>query len=386
MPFRLASVLALSAIALLTAATAAAAEATLLGRTPLVLKDGRIAHVTVHTVAFPLGRDEPDEPASAGLAALVEELATDCFLTAQAVGHVEPGPGSDGDTLAAHRLARARADRVQAALVQRGLPQNSIASVWDWQFAVREPRVTLWVFRLAEGDDCDATPIARAEEPPAPVAAPVPAGVETPAPQVEPAQAPPASDIVVEAPAQAVPDPGDLVALAAPEPQADLVGVPAEPASSMAEVAPEPGPAQTVAPAETAAPAVEHAPAAVASAEPADEPAAATTGAVPPLAITFDVNSSYFPKGTGRELQAMLRDLPPHGRYEALLEGAVSAEALRSRPEADGHAYNRWIADRRMDRVAEWLRRNMGGSLAVRHAYVENDSSRRVTITLRPIP
>ena len=385
MPFRLASVLALSAIALLTAATSAAAEATLLGRTPLVLKDGRIAHVTVHTVAFPLGRDEPDEPASAGLAALVEELATDCFLTAQAVGHVEPGPGSDGDTLAAHRLARARADRVQAALVGRGLPQNAIASVWDWQFAVREPRVTLWVFRLAEGDDCDATPVARAEEPPAPVAAPVPAAVETPAPQVEPTPAPPASDIVVEAPAQAVPDPGDLVALAAPEPQADLVGVPAEPASSMAEVAPEPGPAQTVAPAETAAPAVEHAPVAIASAEAADEPAA-TTGAVPPLAITFDVNSSYLPKGTGRELQAMLRDLPPHGRYEALLEGAVSAEALRSRPEADGHAYNRWIADRRMDRVAEWLRRNMGGSLAVRHAYVENDSSRRVTITLRPIP
>ena len=52
------------------------------------------------------------------------------------------------------------------------------------------------------------------------------------------------------------------------------------------------------------------------------------------------------------------------------------------------HAQNRvrGIADRRMERVADWLRQNVGGSLAVRHAYVENDSSRRVTVTVRPIP
>ena len=58
------------------------------------------------------------------------------------------GPASqgDGDTLAAHRLARARSEAVQAALVRGGLPADSVASVWDHQFTVREPRVTLWCF------------------------------------------------------------------------------------------------------------------------------------------------------------------------------------------------------------------------------------------------
>ncbi len=56
-----------------------------------------------------------------------------------------------GDTLAEHRLARARADRVRDEMIDRGLAASAIASVWDWQFVVKEPRVTLWVFDLPEG-------------------------------------------------------------------------------------------------------------------------------------------------------------------------------------------------------------------------------------------
>ena len=44
--------------------------------------------------------------------------ATDCFLFAQAWAMSGPGSQADGDTLVAHRLARARADAVQAALVR----------------------------------------------------------------------------------------------------------------------------------------------------------------------------------------------------------------------------------------------------------------------------
>ena len=68
-----------------------------------------------------------------------------------------PGAHGDGDTLTAHRLARARSDAVTAALLQAGLPADSVTSVWDHQFAAREPRVTLWMFARPAGDDCTGT-------------------------------------------------------------------------------------------------------------------------------------------------------------------------------------------------------------------------------------
>jgi outer membrane protein OmpA-like peptidoglycan-associated protein len=157
----------------------AAAQA-LLAPTPLILKDGRIASVAVHVLSFRQGAEALDAEASAELRALTREAATDCFLTAQVIGHVGLAEISANDTLAAHRLARSRADSVQAALIGGGLPVNAIASVWDWQFMVREPRATIWLFRLTEGEDCEGTPL----EPGAPAlvagADPDPAGTGTP--------------------------------------------------------------------------------------------------------------------------------------------------------------------------------------------------------------
>lgn len=373
MPSRLASIGAVAAAVLFpfAAFAAPAAEGLLLPPTPLVLKDGRIAQVTVHTIRFPLGKDQPDEAEQAALAGLVDGLATDCFLTAQAVGHVEPGPGSDGETLAAHRLARARADRVQAALTERGLPASSIASVWDWQFAVREPRVTLWVFRLAAGDDCDSRPIARMDSPPASAETAVPAAVEPPAAPV----AEPVPEMIVDAAAETAVPP----ALEAPEAEAEPEPQPAPVSADSGATPAPPEPVQAAAePVQAAMPAAE----AAAPVEAVEAKAEAETT----LAITFDVNSSYFPKGTSRELKALVGGLEPQRTYEVVLEGAVSADALRRGAEQDGHAYNRWIADRRMDRVADWLRQNLGGSLSIRHSYVENDSSRRVMIRVHPLP
>ncbi|MEZ5903601.1 MAG: hypothetical protein R3C69_00220 [Geminicoccaceae bacterium] len=51
--------------------------------TPLILKDGRIAQVSVHTIPFATGSGELDEEAAAELDALLVPLATDCFLTAR---------------------------------------------------------------------------------------------------------------------------------------------------------------------------------------------------------------------------------------------------------------------------------------------------------------
>ena len=140
-------------------ARAAVAPEALLQPTPLVLKDGRIANVSIHVLPFDTGTGELARPASARLAELVATVATDCFLTAQVIGHVSSREVADNETLAAHRLARARADAVQASLIGGGLPAKSIASVWDWQFLVREPRATLWVFRLVQGEDCEGLPL-----------------------------------------------------------------------------------------------------------------------------------------------------------------------------------------------------------------------------------
>src|SRR5690606_25883026 len=96
---------------------------------------------------------------AAQLAEIATALATDCFLTAQVIGHVSSREVAENETLEAHRLARARADAVQAALIGSGLPAKAIASVWDWQFLVREPRATLWTFRLVQGEDCEGLPL-----------------------------------------------------------------------------------------------------------------------------------------------------------------------------------------------------------------------------------
>jgi outer membrane protein OmpA-like peptidoglycan-associated protein len=112
-----------------------------------------MAYVTIRAVPFAPGADTLSPEVAAEVATFAAGLASDCFLTAQAIGHVEPGAAGEGDTLAAHRLARARAERVQKALAEKGLPANAVAGVWDWQFLVREPRVTLWVFSMREGED-----------------------------------------------------------------------------------------------------------------------------------------------------------------------------------------------------------------------------------------
>jgi hypothetical protein len=133
----------------------AAGAEPLLRPTPLVLKDGRIANVSIHVLPFASGQTELAAEPAEYLAKLTRAVGTDCFLTAQVIGHIASNEIAGDDTLNAHRLARSRADAVQASLIGGGLPAKAIASVWDWQFMVREPRATLWVFELTAGEDCE---------------------------------------------------------------------------------------------------------------------------------------------------------------------------------------------------------------------------------------
>jgi hypothetical protein len=156
-PSRVTVVAGLALLGMLPAqgsAHAAAAEP-LLRPTPLVLKDGRIANVSIHVLPFAPGQAELAAEPAEYLAKLTRAVGTDCFLTAQVIGHIASSEVAEDDTLKAHRLARSRADAVQASLIGGGLPAKAIASVWDWQFMVREPRATLWVFELTAGEDCE---------------------------------------------------------------------------------------------------------------------------------------------------------------------------------------------------------------------------------------
>jgi outer membrane protein OmpA-like peptidoglycan-associated protein len=126
---------------------------------PMAVRDGRIAETTARAIPFPSGEEALDAPTAAALDGFLAAIATDCFLFAQAIGHVRPGADAEGETLAAHRLARARAEAIGASLQRAGLPGDAVSSAWDRQFAVREPRVTLWIFSQTPGQDCAGTPL-----------------------------------------------------------------------------------------------------------------------------------------------------------------------------------------------------------------------------------
>jgi outer membrane protein OmpA-like peptidoglycan-associated protein len=436
---------------------AAVAPDVLLQPTPLVLKDGRIANVSIHVLPFDSGNGQLADEVASRLAEITAALATDCFLTAQVIGHVSSREVAENETLAAHRLARARADTVQAALIGSGLPAKAIASVWDWQFLVREPRATLWMFRLIQGEDCEglpldgsAAPLVAADEPPG-----EPAGASTAAAAPQPAQeiaqapqalAPPASPATqTEAvpaatpPAQRAPDlagmvgsavaaeppapaaservataasqahDGAAVASAAPVGNDAQAAEQAEPTAVAAGPAPEavpaltrplpaldPAPAQPQHSGETTVAAVESQPAAAAG-------KAQRGAAVAPqhpdrqgkvewgqdnVVITFATNSSYFPPGTTRRLRTLLGNLAADGRYRVQLEVGVSGSdtVVGAKSPEEARQYNRWLAERRLDRVREWLGDNAAGrQIEIEPAFQPDDNSRRVVVRVAPV-
>jgi outer membrane protein OmpA-like peptidoglycan-associated protein len=468
----------------LGAAAAAAAEgAALLPPTPLILKDGRIANVSIHVVGFPQGQSALASADARLLQALSEEVATDCFLTAQVIGHVGSAEVAGSDTLDAHRLARSRADAIQAALIESGLPAKAIASVWDWQFMVRQSRATLWVFRLTPGEDCEGAPLDGAG--PALVAqaeAAAPAAADRPEPSVRPAatgsasveppearvadtvrarpagpspalpqvptvtQALPAASPSTSAPPAAdVRSPGSVVALPGrPEPAAEArperttEARPTEPRPAEARQTevrqaeaqrPEARQAEVRQPAarqagalqagalqtevrQAAAPQAqglqegapqvrqaepEKAAAArpgevIARAEPAARPAApeakaASSAQAERLAIVFPTNSSYFPPGASEQLRRLLRALGQDGAYEIVLQSSISGsqQVVGAESPEEAMRYNKWLAERRLERVREWLDRHAAGrELRFRQDYRAGDESRQVMVEVRP--
>jgi hypothetical protein len=464
------TVVGLGLIALIAAERPLQARQTepLLPPTLLVLKDGRIASVSIHTVPFASGRADLSAEAAARVADLTRAVATDCFLTAQVIGHIDSGEVSQDDTLSAHRLARSRADAVQASLIGGGLPAKAIASVWDWQFMVRAPRATLWIFQLTAGEDCEGQPLqgalvaqatpsraqsagqperaaapasereatttARAAAPAeatARAAAPAPSARTKAEPKVraEPPAATPAPTAQMEPLAPANPaarrEAGTAVAARpalAPKAQTSdgRVEQPARqretapaPAAEPATAAVAPAPAGDIEPPATAreagtAVAAKSAAAASAPGGNVEPPATArdagTVVAAKPAAaasapasagkvesgdgrmvITFANNSSYFPAGATRRLRQLIAGLESGGKYEVSVQVAVSGstKVVGARSPQEAATYNKWLAERRLERVENWLREHAAAALTFKPEYV-TDESRQVVVQLAP--
>jgi hypothetical protein len=413
------------------------------------LKDGRIANVSIHEVPFAPGRAEITAEAGAGLSELTQAVGTDCFLTAQVIGHIDSGEIAEQDSLNAHRLARSRADAVQASLIGGGLPAKAIASVWDWQFMVREARATLWIFQLTAGEDCEGRPlredlVAEASRPQAPqdppgsrqAVAPAVTPLE-PAPEqraaepaparetaaAKPPEAPRQSIVSAMAPADPAPEQG-AAETRRPEPQRRAIAAAgaAERAAAEAQVeTPRPPrepalvpPRGERAPAQTGVPKVTQplppaAPQTAAAAEPTTRTVAAVaraTAATPPrapqpagtdgnietnpeggLVITFATNSSYFPPGTGNRLRQLLAEVDPGKRYQLSLQVAVSGsrKVVGAKSAQEAARYNKWLAERRVERVQQWLLENANpDALSIRPEYLADDESRRVVVRVAP--
>jgi hypothetical protein len=121
-------------------------------------------------------------------------------------------------------------------------------------------------------------------------------------------------------------------------------------------------------------------------AEPSEATPAAAGGAK--LEIVFDTNSSYLPAGAGAELRRWLESLPPAKGYRIALAAAAGAARAEGADEGQAARYDRWLAERRLGRIAEWLERNAEVrelDLASREL-VEGDGSRRVVLEARPMP
>ena len=130
---------------------------------------------------------------------------------------------------------------------------------------------------------------------------------------------------------------------------------------------------------------------AIASVEPAAAaPVVAPAAASPPkpqtLTITFDVNSSYLPDDLNGRLRALAGKLEPDHSYQVRLVGAVGSGDVSGRPADEARRYNRWLAERRIERVADYLRRTArAADLTIERRFAANDSSRQVQVQVTPV-
>ena len=158
----------------------------------------------------------------------------------------------------------------------------------------------------------------------------------------------------------------ELAALVAPAAAPEPVTTGAEPAEPAA-----PAPAEQVA---------------AATPEPAAVAPTRSEASLDPLVITFDVNSSYLPDNLGGKLRTLAERLEPGRRYGVELTASVGSGDVEGKSPDEALRYNRWMAERRIGRVTEFLQRNAKAEdLVIREEFAMNDASRRVVVEITPL-
>lgn len=104
------------------------------------------------------------------------------------------------------------------------------------------------------------------------------------------------------------------------------------------------------------------------------------------MEVVFQLNSSYLPAGATDELRQFLDRLPQQGRVELEVRATVSDDGVKDVDSTAARRYNRWLAERRLARVEEFLQRRGNGRITVNASLLEHDSSRRVLLSERPGP
>ena len=111
------------------------------------------------------------------------------------------------------------------------------------------------------------------------------------------------------------------------------------------------------------------------------------TGPEGGLVITFATNSSYFPPGASKRLRQLLADVETGKRYELSVQVAVSGsrKVVGAKSAQEAARYNRWLAERRLERLERWLHENGNpDTLSIRPEYLADDESRRVVVRVVP--
>ncbi len=105
------------------------------------------------------------------------------------------------------------------------------------------------------------------------------------------------------------------------------------------------------------------------------------------LAIVFANNSSYFPPGVSQKLRRLVHGLAKEQSYEVVLQSSVSGlqKVVGAETAEEARRYNKWLAERRLERVRDWFDRNGAGrELTFRQDFRQGDELRQVVIEVRP--
>jgi hypothetical protein len=105
------------------------------------------------------------------------------------------------------------------------------------------------------------------------------------------------------------------------------------------------------------------------------------------VAITFAINSSYFPPGTSNALNSLVDRMASGARYRIHLQVGLgdSDKVAGATNLEEAMRYNQWLAERRINRVKEWLIENARDrQLEIEPEFLADDSSRRVVVRAMP--